>query len=183
VNLPDIELALQEHPAVTQAVAVIDTKHGPEGTLIAYVELAGEPDEPALRQYLQQKLPSFMVPAAFERIREWPMLPNGKIDRQTLSADRETRRGTAGREELPLPRTATEAFLAEVWSNVLGLDALNAADDFFDLGGDSVTAMRVLAQVSNRYGVELRLEDVLTSRTLTELARAIDQRTVNALVP
>ncbi|MFI0187757.1 non-ribosomal peptide synthase/polyketide synthase [Streptomyces sp. NPDC017082] len=123
------------------------------------------PDPVALRAAVAAVLPGHMVPAAVVVLERMPLTPQHKIDRRALPAPERT--VAAGRVA---PRTDEERALAVIWAQVLGVDAVGVTDDFFDLGGESVLAARVLARVREELGVRLSVRDVFTARTIAALA-------------
>jgi hypothetical protein len=150
------------------AVALAD-----EQRLAAFVVPRGEaPASGELRRWLRESLPEYMVPASFATLPSLPLLPSGKLDRAGLAA--------RGAEVVALPASgaapasATEATLARIWSEVLGLGSVGCDRDFFELGGHSLLAMRILSRVREAFGLELQLRDVFETPTVTEMARTID---------
>ncbi|MGV2922487.1 condensation domain-containing protein, partial [Streptomyces alfalfae] len=122
-------------------------------------------DAAALRAAVAAVLPGHMVPSAVVVLDRMPLTPQQKIDRRALPAPE--RSAAAG--HVP-PRSAEERALAGIWADVLGVDAVGATDDFFDLGGESILAARVLARVRDDLGVRLTVRDVFTARTIAALA-------------
>ncbi|MFE4355605.1 non-ribosomal peptide synthase/polyketide synthase [Kitasatospora sp. NPDC056800] len=169
----EIEAALRAHPAVDQAVVVVREDEPGHTRLVGYATPADPelpPDPAALRTALAAALPAHVVPAAVVVLPAFPLTPQLKIDQRALPAP--ARQGAAGGLA---PRTERERALAAVWAEVLGLDAVGAEDDFFDLGGDSVLAARTLARITERLGVRLTLRDVFTARTVAALAPLLDR--------
>ncbi|MFE4399204.1 amino acid adenylation domain-containing protein, partial [Kitasatospora sp. NPDC056808] len=169
----EIEAALRAHPAVDQAVVVVREDEPGRTRLVGYATPADPelpPDPAALRTALAAALPAHLVPAAVVVLPAFPLTPQLKIDQRALPAP--ARQGAAGGLA---PRTERERALAAVWAEVLGLDAVGAEDDFFDLGGDSVLAARTLARITERLGVRLTLRDVFTARTVAALAPLLDR--------
>ncbi|MGH3157380.1 MAG: non-ribosomal peptide synthetase, partial [Streptosporangiaceae bacterium] len=167
-ELPEIEAALREHPEVKDAaVAAVP---GPAGDvkLVAYLVLAetAAVTPAGLRQYLRCSLPSPMIPAMFARIGQIPLTRNGKADRGSLAALASEPLGeTAG----PAPLTEPERRIAAVWQAVLGLDRIGLDDNFFDLGGHSLSGVRVLAALREA-GLEIAATDILRHQTVRSLA-------------
>jgi amino acid adenylation domain-containing protein len=187
IELEEIEVALLDHPDVRQAVVMMREVAG-DRRLIAFVVLAQPLEMTAeLRRHLSRRLPDYMVPTAFVMRDALPLTTNGKVDRQALSAYEaiDDRR----REYIP-PRSPTECLVATVWQDVLGLERVDIADNFFDLGGHSLSATRVLAHLQSVLDVDLPLRALFEAPTVAELAervelaqRAGDATTVPALVP
>ncbi|WP_443048513.1 amino acid adenylation domain-containing protein [Streptomyces sp. NBC_00272] len=166
----EVAAALRAVPGVRDAV-VVGRATADRGTVLAgyYVaETATDIDAALLRERLGRTLPAFMVPASFTRIDVIPLSPNGKADRRALPPPDDTA-GTAGASGGGQPRDRTEAVLAEVWARVLGHDMVGVHDDYFALGGDSITMLRVRAEAEAR-GLRLSLTDILRNPTVAGLA-------------
>ncbi|MFJ5534654.1 non-ribosomal peptide synthase/polyketide synthase [Streptomyces sp. NPDC093261] len=168
----EIEAALLRHPGVREAVVVLREDEPGHRRLVGYVTPtdAGAPPQPAqVRTAVAGALPAHMVPSAVVVLDELPLTPQHKVDRRALPAPGPT----PASGHLP-PRTAGERALAAIWSDVLGADAVGPEDDFFDLGGDSILAARVLSRVREELGVRLSVRDVFTARTVAALAPLLD---------
>lgn len=167
----EIEDGLLRHPDVRQAAAVAraDRERGSE--LVAYfVAKNGQrPSAQELRKHLRAILPEAMVPATFVPVDEMPLTPNGKLDRTRLPEPTET----ANVEASPL--TQTEARLAELWTEVLGVGHEIAPDsDFFDLGGNSLLAFLLFDRIAESFGCEMPPHVLVEANTLQALAHRID---------
>ncbi|HEV2736000.1 MAG TPA: amino acid adenylation domain-containing protein, partial [Longimicrobiaceae bacterium] len=127
---------------------------------------------PALRASLGERLPEYMVPAAFVVLDRLPLTPNGKVDRAALPAP-DPGRG-AGPGEYAAPRTPTEELLAAAWAAALGLERVGVRDDFFALGGHSLLAMQVVSRVRETLRVELPVRALFEARTVETLAVRLD---------
>ena len=170
IELPEIEAVLALHPAVQNCV-VIAREDGPnEKRLVAYVVTNDNVNELELRNYVKDRLPEYMVPAVFMLLPELPLNTSGKIDRRALPAPGTTRRGSEA--SFVAPRTETEALLASIWADVLNLERVGVADNFFALGGDSIRSVRLLAKARER-GVDFSLQQLFRHQTIAELARDI----------
>ena len=177
VELGEIEVALATHPGVREAV-VLARQDGPgEKRLAAYLVAEGDgvPSSAELRSFLASRLPEYMVPAFFLAISTLPLTPNGKVDRRAL-AGLELPRDRADRadSELAAPRNPTEEVLAGIWGEVLGCGRVGIDESFFDLGGDSLLANRVLARVRTVLGIDLSPSSVLEAFTVAALAARVD---------
>ena len=173
IELGEIEAVLARHPAVRQVV-VMAREDGPgDKRLVAYLMPADgtAPDTGELRQYLRQKLPEHMVPAAFVPMEAFPRNSSGKVDRSALPLP-EQRASTAGQSYVA-PRTALEQLLAGIWSEVLGLERIGVDDDFFALGGHSLVATRVVSRLENALAVELPVRVLFEAPTVSGLAERI----------
>jgi nonribosomal peptide synthetase CepB len=142
---------------VTQAVVVAD-----QGRLVAYVVGGAEPGE--LRAWAAQRLPDYLVPAAVVGLDAVPLTVNGKLDRAALPRPSFVA-GTAGRP----PRGPAEERIAALFAETLDIEQIGAEDSFFDLGGDSIAAMR-LTTLARAAGIDLRLRDLVSLRTVAALA-------------
>jgi nonribosomal peptide synthetase CepC len=158
----EIEAVLLAHPQVSQA-AVVARSDGGEKYLVAY--LVGTDD---VWGHLASRLPDYMIPSAFVLLDELPLTDNGKLDRAALPAPAAvTGSGRA-------PRTAREEILGGIVGDLLGVASVGPEDGFFDLGGDSLTAMRLVSRVRSVLGAELAIRDVFTTPTIAGLARRLD---------
>jgi thioesterase domain-containing protein/acyl carrier protein len=172
----EIEAVLERHADVRGA-AVIPVEDRPGDTwLAAYVE-AADPATPttaaALREYLMEELPAFMVPSSFTVLDSLPLSPNGKVDRGALpAAERATLQA-----EMVAPRDEAERKLVEIWGSVLGIDDLiGVTDDFFALGGHSLLAVRVFTEIEKAFGVKLPLALLFQGATIENLAAALAEK-------
>lgn len=173
----EIEAVLQRHPAVRQALVLVRPKPwGGEDMLVAYVAPqtfqtdAQAGLRPELDVLLQRHLPGFMHPEAILVLPQFPLTLNGKVDRSALPAPQQAGPDAANDP----PDTATERRLARIWQDVLGLPEVGALDDFFELGGTSLLAARLLAQVQAAFGRRLGLAALHEARTVRALARLLD---------
>jgi amino acid adenylation domain-containing protein len=174
IELGEIEAALRGYPGVREAVVVLRGGAGAqEGVLVAYV--AGEPAElPGARELeeaLAAQLPAYMVPAIFVPLERLPLSAAGKIDRKALPAP--DLAGGPSATAYEAPRNATEEVLVAIWQEVLGAAQVGVHDDFFALGGHSLSAARVLARVRDAVGVELVLPQLFERRRLAALAELV----------
>ncbi|MEH2221574.1 non-ribosomal peptide synthase/polyketide synthase [Nostoc sp.] len=127
---------------------------------------------PQVREFIQQKLPNYMVPQAFVLLNALPLTPNGKVDRRALPApDTATRNLATG---FVSPRTPIEAQLVQIWSEVLGTERIGINDNFFELGGHSLLATQVISRLRNIFSVELSLQNFLEYPTVANLAQIIE---------
>ncbi|OLT26389.1 hypothetical protein BJF79_43555 [Actinomadura sp. CNU-125] len=165
----EIETALVRHPAVGQAVVVPREDLPGNPRLVVYVVpaagAAGTLDPDELRRFAGETLPAYMVPAAVVPLDALPLNPSGKLDRAALPAPDFAAR-TTGRE----PRTPAEKLLADLFAEVLGVARVGIDDGFFDLGGDSIIAMRLVSQ-ARRAGLALSPRQVFRHPTVESLAQ------------
>ncbi|HEV3051573.1 MAG TPA: AMP-binding protein, partial [Longimicrobium sp.] len=169
IELGEIEARLREHEDVREAVVVARESEAGDRRLVAYwVGDAVEID--ALRAHLSARLPEHMVPAAYVRLEALPLTSNGKLDRGALPApdgDAYARRG------YEVPVGEVEEALAEIWGEVLGVERVGRRDHFFEVGGHSLLAVRLISRVRRALGVEVELGAVFEHPVLHELAGAL----------
>ncbi|MFI5843335.1 amino acid adenylation domain-containing protein [Catenuloplanes sp. NPDC051500] len=167
----EVETALTAHPDVAQAVVVVDGT-GDTTRLIGYVvAAAGHVDPAVVRADLAARLPSYLVPALIVAVDgDLPRTPNGKVDRHRLPApDWTALAGDAA------PVTEAQTRLAALFADILGLPRVGVDDDFFALGGHSMSCMRLIGAVRTAFGADLRVRDVFDSPTVAGLARIVDR--------
>jgi ubiquinone/menaquinone biosynthesis C-methylase UbiE/acyl carrier protein len=126
---------------------------------------------PKVREFLQQKLPSYMVPQAFVLLDALPLTPNGKVDRKALPSPDATTRNLAN--SFVLPRNPIEAQLTQIWSEVLGLERIGVKDNFFELGGHSLLATQVLSRINSAFKLDLSVQIMFESPTIVGIASYI----------
>ncbi|HEU5472376.1 MAG TPA: amino acid adenylation domain-containing protein [Actinophytocola sp.] len=159
----EVEAALTAHPEVAQAAVVLrGTETGKQ--LIGYVVPSGEIDSAELRRFVAERLPEFMVPAAFVLLDRLPLMPNGKLDRAALPEPEFT--GAAYRA----PRTPREEALARLFAEVLGVDRVGIDDGFFELGGHSLIATRLISRARADLGIEIPIRKIFDLPTVAALA-------------
>ncbi len=163
IELGEIEAALAALPGVREAVVVAGDQR-----LIAYVTGGATADE--LRWALRERLPEYMVPAAFVTLDTLPLTPNGKVDRKALPAPE----WQSAPETWRAPRTPVEEVLAGIWAEVLGLERVGTAGHFFELGGHSLLATRVVSRLRAAFGVELPVRDLFAAPRLADLAARVE---------
>ncbi|MFP2930911.1 amino acid adenylation domain-containing protein, partial [Pyxidicoccus sp. 3LG] len=165
----EIESALRQHPEVRDAVVVAREDGASGRRLVAYV-VPGTAVT-ALRDFLKQRLPEYLVPSAFVPMEALPLTPNGKVDRRALPAPDAH---LLASDAATAPRTATEELLVDVWARLLGVQRVGVEDDFFALGGHSLVATQLVSWVRETLGVELPVRRVFESPTVSGLSALID---------
>ncbi|MBG1267392.1 non-ribosomal peptide synthetase/type I polyketide synthase [Nostoc sp. WHI] len=172
IELGEIEAILSQHPVALQ-VAVIAREDVPgDKRLVAYLVLNQEeaPTVNDLRQFLKQKLPNYMMPSAFVFLETLPLTPNGKVDGRALPTP-------DLRRELEVsfvaPTTSIEETLGKIWADVLRVEQVGIHDNFFDLGGDSILSLQIIAR-ANIAGLQLIPKQLFAHQTIAELAAVVD---------
>jgi amino acid adenylation domain-containing protein/FkbM family methyltransferase len=170
IELGEVEAVLRRHPSVSTAVVDVRTDTG-DKQLVAYVvpHPGEDVDFPKLRAYLKSELPRYMVPSAFVALDDLPRLPNAKLDRKALPAP-DTRSRTADRPA----RDLREELVAEMFAQALNLPKVGVNDNFFDLGGHSVLAIRLIGGIRSVLGEEVRLRTLFDSPTVAGLMESLD---------
>jgi len=165
----EIEAALARHPRVGEAVVIVREDEPGRQRLVAYVTAVDphrSPQPAELRAAVSRSLPAHMVPSAVVVLDAFPLTAQHKIDRRALPAPDTARAPEAGHAA---PRTPAERTLAGIWSDVLSVHPVGTGDDFFELGGDSVLAVRVLSRIREELGDRLSVRDLFTARTIAGL--------------
>lgn len=165
----EIENHLLQHEAVKEAV-VIARDFGPDSKeLLAYVTLKENSDADALREHLRISLPDYMIPAYFTELENFPLTANGKVNKKSLPAP-DTGHHKAD-SHYKAPKSETEKQLALIWEEVLGHKDISAEDDFFDIGGHSLRASRLIALIHKKMGIEIPLATVFKASTVRDLTQ------------
>jgi acyl carrier protein len=133
---------------------------------------------PQLKNFLRGLLPDYMIPASFVVLDELPLMPNGKVDRHALPSPDAARPEL--RDAFVAPRSALEETLANLWSDLLGVEKVGVLDNFFELGGHSLLATQLVSRLREIFQVEIALRVVFEQPTVTELAARIEQARRNA---
>ncbi|MBW8879725.1 MAG: AMP-binding protein, partial [Acidobacteria bacterium] len=173
IELGEIEAVLLQHPSVETAVVLAVGERRAGRRLVGYVVAREETSSAELREFLGEKLPAYMVPATLVRLESLPLTSNGKVDRVALAEM------AAGEEEGMLaagfaaPRTPVEDRLAGLWSELLGAERVGIHDSFFDLGGNSLVAIRMITRLREMFGVEMPLRALFGAPTVAELGAVL----------
>lgn len=170
----EIETLLSKNPVVQDAVVLVREDIPGDKRLVAYV-IPAQGEHPAyreLRNALTEKLPEYMIPAAFITLKSFPLTPNGKLDRHAFPRPDWSQR--QGKHGIVAPRTSTERILVEIWADVLELELVSIDDNFFEIGGHSLSGMRILSRLQDLLNISLPLHTLFESPTVERLARAIE---------
>jgi acyl-CoA synthetase (AMP-forming)/AMP-acid ligase II/acyl carrier protein len=170
IELGEIDAVLSRHPLVGEAIVQVREDVPGDKRLAAYV-VATQPDHaPAsgeLREYLRERVPDYMIPAAFVMLDALPLTPNGKIDRRALPAPQ----GDFDKEKgFVAPRNEVEEQLAQIWQEILGVKSISVTNNFFEVGGHSLLAVRLMARVEQHWGRTLPLATLFQGGTIEHLA-------------
>jgi amino acid adenylation domain-containing protein len=164
----EVEASLREHPDVTDAAVLLRRDDTGDNRLVAYLVCDHLPAPAELRSFLRARVPDYMVPSRYVRLDSVPLTSHGKLDVAALPPP--------GPDGQPAgladgtPRNDIERILLDIWSQVLARDGIGIHDDFFDLGGDSLTATRILARAGTELGVDVEVAAIFDAPTVAELA-------------
>ncbi|MDZ7356795.1 MAG: amino acid adenylation domain-containing protein [candidate division KSB1 bacterium] len=175
IELEEIESVLAQHPAIRETVVIAHESQVADGEkrLVAYFISSEERSAPVaeLRNFLKERLPDFMIPSIFIKLSAFPLLPNGKIDRQALPKPDNDRPNMD--KDYVAPRDAWEFGLVRIWEEVLNVRPIGVTDNFFELGGHSLLAVRLIGQIQQRLGRGLPLNALFQEPTVENLARIL----------
>jgi amino acid adenylation domain-containing protein len=182
IELGEIEAALEQHSQVRQAACVVRKLAAGDDRLVAYVVPASDamPGVAALKEHLGARLPPHMVPQHIVDIDAMPLTPNGKVDRKALPTPALDSLVT---EDFVAPRTEVQATLADIWADLLRTRRVGIHDPFFDLGGHSMLAARMLARVREAFGVKLPLRAIFQAQTIEALSAHVEAGLLHAREP
>jgi amino acid adenylation domain-containing protein len=185
IELGEIEAALSEYPQVLQSVVIVREDKPEHKYVAAYFVPSGDevPTAFTLRNFLKERLPEYMIPAAFVSLEAIPLTANGKVDRRGLPVPQQAQ--SSSDQSYVAPRTPTEHTLARLWGDILNNKRVGIYDDFFELGGHSLLAARLTSQIRKAFGIELPLTTVFEERTVAGLAQRIEAPTseISSIVP
>lgn len=175
IELGEIETVLEQHSAVQQSVVIIREDIGINPRIIAYLtenqnkirKISRDEIIEKLRDYLQSELPYYMIPDAFILLDNFPLNSNGKLDRQALPKPK-----IEAKTFIP-PRNSLEGKIAVIWQNILQLEKVSIEDNFFALGGNSLSATRVNSRIKEELSIELPLRTIFEKPTIASIAARI----------
>ena len=171
IELGEIEATLKQHPTIKEAIVIAVGESQNKQQLVAYI--VGE--DPSLSStefqlYLQEKLPKYMIPNTFMQLDILPLTPNGKVDRQALpKANLELTK----QELFISSRDTIELQLTQIWSDILNVTPVGVTNNFFELGGNSILAVRLINQIQKQFQKHLPLATLFQSPTISELAELL----------
>jgi len=175
IELGEIEAVLSEHPVVQQCAVMVREDQPGNQQLVGYIvsdRTLDREQEPvliaAIKQLLRQKLPDYMVPATFVMLDVFPLTPNGKVDRKALPSSEFQRT-----EKAVAPRDEIEQRLVEIWQTLLGIPEIGIRDNFFEVGGHSLLAVRMITEIAKTTGQHIPLAKLFQSATIEALANML----------
>ncbi|WP_193200009.1 non-ribosomal peptide synthetase [Nostoc sp. MG11] len=173
IELGEVETALSQHPSISQVTVIVREDTQDEQRLVAYLVPSQEPAPiiRELRQFLAQKLPEYMIPAAFVFLETIPLTPNGKVDHRALPVPEIHRE----LDNFVAPRTPIEEILASIWADVLRVEPIGIYDNFFELGGHSLLATQLVSRIRTTFKIELPLRTLFETAVIANLTEYIQQ--------
>ncbi len=174
IEIGEIESVLSQHPKVRSTVVTVREDNPSDKRLVTYV-VAQKTTVIELKTFLQDRLPSYMIPSAFVFLEAMPITPNGKIDYRSLPAP-DTSIVQLG-PEFVLASNPTEELLAKIWTNILRVERVGIHDNFFDLGGHSLLSVRLVAEIEKAFNFQIPLSSLFKISTIAEIAELISEQT------
>jgi acyl-coenzyme A synthetase/AMP-(fatty) acid ligase/acyl carrier protein len=173
VELEEIEMTLMEFPGIKEVVVTALNNNSGDERLVAYVvaKTVPGPNASEMRQFLQDKLPDYMIPTTFIALDALPLTDTLKVDRKALPKPNGLRPEISA--PYAAPRNSIEEALVKIWAEILDLDHVGVHDNFFDLGGHSLAATRVISRVIQTFPLDLTVKALFDSPTVAEMAEVI----------
>ena len=176
IELGEIESTLMQHPQIKKAVVTL-FKNNNDEKLIAYFISSSEVSQNDLQQFLQNKLPAYMIPSSYMMLEEFPLTPNRKVDRKALPIPEQSH--IQEQRDFIAPRNPIEELLVNIWSEILGVEQIRIDDNFFELGGHSLLATRAISQIREVFEIELPLRRLFETPTISGIASDITTKKSN----
>jgi acyl-coenzyme A synthetase/AMP-(fatty) acid ligase len=180
IEMGEIESCLSEHPHIEESALLMSEGQPGDQRLLAYVVPNDDGySEQEIRRYLRTKLPDYMVPSSFVTLEKLPITTNGKLDYVAL---KDIKPSKVDRLETIVTSTLTETeeVLLSIWRDVFNSEPISIHDDFFEIGGNSIYAMKLSNRIRNRWDVKIGLINIFESQTIHEIARWIDQKLLSS---
>ena len=172
----EIEALLNQHQSVK--ISVVTTKENTPGNkyLVAYVVFKPdtEVETSSLRTFLQERVPGYMIPQAFVSLSALPLNPNGKVDLFALPTPEQA--ANSRDKQIVAPRNLTEEKLVGIFAEVLEVETVDIYDDFFDLGGHSLIATKLIARLLSEFQIDINVIDLFEASTVEGLAQRIENK-------
>lgn len=171
IELGEIEKAISKHPLINESVATVKEISIDDKRLIAYYtsEAAITPSSNEIRTFLKKKLPNYMIPSAYMKLDTMPLTPNGKLDRAGLPKIH----GTRDRRAYVVPRNLVEYKLVGIWQELFNIKPIGVKDNFIELGGHSLTALRLMARVKQEFKKNIPMSVLFKDGTIEQLAQIV----------
>lgn len=174
VELGEVETILAQHPSVKTSVVMVREDVPNHKKLVAYIVSNNDVTLSEIKTFLQKKLPQYLIPTEYVFIDKVPLSVNGKVDRQALPSPNV--KSLVDNTEHWVPQTKIEQNLSNIWSKVLGYPSISSEANFFDLGGNSLKIVQIIARVRQELKVELAVPDIFANPTIKDLAQHIETK-------
>lgn len=174
IELGEIQSVINQVDAVSDSLVVTRDDAAGNKSLVAYLVTQADASTVigSVREVIREALPEYMMPAAFVLLEQFPLTPNGKIDRNALP---EASINDLMGGDIVAPRNEQEEKMAAIWRDVLGLEQVGVQNNFFELGGHSLLATQCISRVRDEFGVDLQVRKLFTTPTIEGLCEAIEQ--------
>ncbi|HEX9059459.1 MAG TPA: amino acid adenylation domain-containing protein, partial [Clostridia bacterium] len=177
IEMGEIESCLLKHNEIKNAVIIDIEDNNGKKSLCAYIVSNQKLAVSELKEFLSTELPEYMIPANFVQVEKIPLSSNGKVDRNALPRP-EIRVDSAYR--YVAPRNETEKKVTEIWNELLGIDAVGVHDAFFDIGGDSLKAVKLTERINKEFEAGLRVQDLFRYTTVSSIANVLSKESEEA---
>jgi amino acid adenylation domain-containing protein len=179
IELGEIEATLNKYHDIEETVVITTENAKKEKSIVAYYIAKNQADLSGqnLKEFLKDQLPEYMIPSAFIPLEKFPLSPNGKVDRKALPQP-ENYHQLSSPNEVVLPNTKTEKMIAQIWADILNLQQVGIKDNFFDIGGNSVRSIQMVARISKIFQITFPLKDFFKMPTIAELAQKVETLTL-----
>ena len=171
IELGEIENALLAHKDVKEAVVLVNQNVNLDKELVAYINIQQDHNSATLRDFLKKDLPEYMIPSFFVQVEEFPLTQNGKIDKKALS---KLKGGQLSFESSYVaPRNPIEESLVEIWEKIISRSKIGIADNFFSIGGSSLSIIKLHKLILQEFNVNLNVVDLFNNNTIGMMADLI----------
>lgn len=174
IELGEIESVLRQHKAIEDAVVLCKQDNLGDNQLVAYILLNEEENHSNIRNFVAGILPNYMVPDHFIALESFPLTANNKVDRNAFPDLEEI--SINRKEAFVEPKNETEQVILDIWRDILGIEEISVTDNFFEIGGHSLKAVRVLSRISQQIGLKIELKVIFKNPTIAQLAVEIEAR-------
>ncbi|MFK7786611.1 MAG: amino acid adenylation domain-containing protein, partial [Crocinitomicaceae bacterium] len=172
IELGEIEHALQQHESITDTVVIARSNEEGVNELVAYMVSIQEETVADLRSFLSQQLPDYMLPSYYVQLDELPLNNNGKVDKKALPQHENT--GIATGVEYVAPRNEIEEKLINIWQKILKKESIGVKEDFFNLGGNSIKAMKIIGAIQDEFDHTMEIRKIFAEPTIETIALDIE---------
>ena len=179
IEFGEIAARLRKHSGIKDAFVIAASVNGEDNELVAYI--IGDTEITGLREYLKDHLPPYMVPGYYVHLETFPLNNNGKIDRKLLPIP--TEHYHIKKMEFTTPVNTAEKELTDIWQDMLDIECVGIDDDFFDLGGTSLTVIKIISRINKQFGSNLRLASIYQQPTIRQLAAILETSTTEEVSP